>query len=55
MKILDHQYTTAGFSFETLKGADRAIADTLKKLGEEKDLLVYLGLFSYEESGINKT
>lgn len=54
VKILDHQYTTVGFSWETLKGKDKAVAQVLKKVALAKDLIMYLGLVTINESGIKR-
>jgi hypothetical protein len=48
VKILDHKYTKASLSFETLKSTDLALYNLLKKI---KGLKLFLGQFTINESG----
>lgn len=48
MKILDHQYTKAGLSFQSLKNEDLAVAEMLK---QTKKVCVFLGQVTINESG----
>jgi hypothetical protein len=49
---LDHAYTPAELGFDTLKGADAAVAGVLVAAAPRADCDVHLALLSIEESGI---
>ena len=48
VRILEHQYTEAGLSFDNLKGKDLVIAELLKKTNK---LQVYLAKITVNQSG----
>lgn len=48
---LEHAYTPAELSFDTLKGADAGMASVLVKAAAEADCEVHLSLMTVEESG----
>jgi hypothetical protein len=48
---LEHAYTPAELSFDTLKGADAGVASVLVKAAAEADCDLHLALVSIEESG----
>ncbi|WP_165233484.1 2OG-Fe(II) oxygenase [Aquisphaera insulae] len=49
--LLDHKYSKAGLTYETLKGADRARADVLFAAAREAGCDASLALVTYWESG----
>lgn len=48
---LAHEYSEAGLSFDTLKGADRARVDVLTRAAEQLDYQLYLALMTHRQSG----
>ena len=49
---LEHAYTGAGLSFESLKGADAARASVLVAAAAQADCNLHLALVTIEESGV---
>jgi 2OG-Fe(II) oxygenase superfamily len=49
--LLEHQYSTAELSFNSLKNTDAAIAKVLTKAAEQARCALYLGIVHIEESG----
>ena len=49
--LLDHRYSSAGLSFDALKGGDVAIASTLVTAGRRAECAVRLGMISIHEQG----
>ena len=48
---LDHRYSQAGLSIDTLKGVDRARADVLFEAAEQADCVAHLALVTLWQSG----
>jgi len=49
--LLDHSYSTAGFSFDTLKGIDATVAQVLAKATKNSDCSLHGAVLHIEESG----
>lgn len=49
--LLEHQYSPAGLSFGTLKGADAARGQVLRDAATQADCAVHLGIVHIEETG----
>lgn len=49
--LLEHQYSPAGLSFGTLKGADAARGQVLREAARLADCAVHLGIVHIEETG----
>ena len=49
--LLDHEYSEAGLSFDALKNADAALAETLARAAERADCELYAAIVHIEEHG----
>ena len=49
--VLEHDYSTAGLSFDTLKNADGAVAGVLKTAANRADCVVHAAIVHIEEEG----
>lgn len=49
--VLEHNYSNAGLSFETLKNADAAVAGVLKPAAEAAECQFHAALLHIEEEG----